>query len=208
MSLPVVPVSLPLEREFEAWLVRGIEDYFREVGVPATILAVSPHLERHWPADESLAVGGKVVGLQVKRPRAASSPQADVSWNLSNPPHQRDYIKARPELLYALPAFRDAALRRAALYHFYFWRPGKWPRSNMSNNISAEWVRGLTHAWEWGGFVRRIMDCKIGAPLGGRTLFEYIGELQADMRRSAREFTTGEEGEPDALYVLHVPVPT
>ena len=62
-----VTYSTPLEREYEAWIVHGIEEYFKSFGEHVQIWAVSPSQEVHWPADESLLVGKKLIGLQMKK---------------------------------------------------------------------------------------------------------------------------------------------
>ena len=57
---------LPIEREFEAWIVRGIEDYFRSLWKRVFIAAVSPQIEVNWPADEAMWINRKLIGLQFK----------------------------------------------------------------------------------------------------------------------------------------------
>ncbi len=62
-----ISFSIPLEREYEAWIIRGIEEYFLSLGQRVSIWAVSPLDEVNWPADESMIVGKKLIGLQLKK---------------------------------------------------------------------------------------------------------------------------------------------
>ena len=75
-------ISKPQEREYEAWIVQGIEEYFERLGAAAyAIWAVSPHDEAHWPADEALAMGCKLVGLQFKQAKLADDkPDFDFDY--------------------------------------------------------------------------------------------------------------------------------
>src|SRR5687768_1404406 len=97
----------PLEREYEAWAVQGIEEYFRDLGLWAAVWAVSPRVEVTWPADEVLATGGKVVGLQFKQAKLAKKgiDFDSLNWTLAQPPAQFGRIQSRPEIYYCLPTF-------------------------------------------------------------------------------------------------------
>src|ERR1700728_4044398 len=64
----------PLEREYEGWVVRCIEDYFAAGRREPHVLALGQGPERCWNADELLNAEGKIVGLQFKR--AELVPQA------------------------------------------------------------------------------------------------------------------------------------
>lgn len=59
MNLLEVTLSTPLEREYEAWIIRGIEQYFFSLGERVLVWAVSPSNEVNWPADEALLIGTK-----------------------------------------------------------------------------------------------------------------------------------------------------
>ena len=64
--------GIPLEREYEGWIVEQIEQYFRAINRQVSIFAVSPKLESNYPADEVVAINSKLVGLQFKRPHMSS----------------------------------------------------------------------------------------------------------------------------------------
>lgn len=49
--------TYPLEREYEAWTIHGIEKYLRMRGLSHVVHAVSPHIEATWPADSKLYIG-------------------------------------------------------------------------------------------------------------------------------------------------------
>jgi hypothetical protein len=56
-----------LEREYEAWIVREIEDYLNRANLKYFTWAVSPKEELTYPADECVFFNGKIIGLQFKK---------------------------------------------------------------------------------------------------------------------------------------------
>src|SRR4051794_16800735 len=86
----------PLEREYEGWVVRGIEDYFASVEIGAQVFALG-WLERRWKADEVVKIPGKIVGLQFKRADLRPNTQIgqqgpqDVYWDLAKTKGQLDW---------------------------------------------------------------------------------------------------------------------
>ena len=125
-------ISTPLEREYEAWIIRGIDECYRSMGEHISVWAVSPMDEINWPADEALLIGKKLIGLQMKkvtykcdgtRPRAFGR----LNWTFHNPPGQFDLVLKFPEIYFCLPTFINRDLKDQALSHCIFWRPGNPP---------------------------------------------------------------------------------
>lgn len=128
MTLPHIldtTFTRPLEREFESWIVRDIEDYFLSIGRRVFVWAVSPFLESIWPADEVLLLSGKLIGLQFKQAQLKSGLLAfdRITWSLKDPPGQYELLSRRNEIFYALPTFINRIWARTSLSHCLFWRP-------------------------------------------------------------------------------------
>jgi len=186
--------SDPLEREYEGWIVEGIERYFRRAGRFALVWAVSPLAESSWPADEYLHVEGKLIGLQMKRPHISplSGRPIDYSrlgWRLNNPPGQYGLVQAFPELFYCLPTFVNRRYRREALHHCIFWRPDdhSTEASTWYGNDNAKGLHGHIsihpNAYRWGQFLEAIQICKIGRKvLSSADIDSYIDKVIAGYR--------------------------
>jgi hypothetical protein len=183
--------SHPLEREYEAWLVHGIEDYFLRIDSQVAVFAISPTDEKTWPADEALTVDCKVVGLQIKRPKVSRpchpNDFSKLSWNLGNPPNQLARVLAHKEIHYVLPTFTNRTIRSQALHHTLFWRPSHgndfqvWYK-NDSPKVETSY-RDVSSAPRWGLFMESIVRCDTGIVLNnGASLSEYIRSLKTGSR--------------------------
>lgn len=181
----------PLEREYEGWVTREIEDYFVSVGRTLTVFAVRPTLEAEWPADEALFVNSKVVGLQLKRPylqkdapdpaalywrlgqRAGTPPKKDKRSKKKKQqsqegtvPSQFEMILASTTVVYCLPAFINRKYRRGSLSHCLFWHPSDietegWDHRPTNGEVKVEYD-SIKHAQRWGYFVEALARCDRG----------------------------------------------
>jgi hypothetical protein len=186
----VVSHSLPLEREFEAWIVRAIEDDLDCRNLTYFLTAVSPTDEKTWPADESLLAFNKLVGLQFKRPHLAASGGLSYSrlrWSLSQPPTQYPLVMKTPEVFYCLPTFVNRTLSRCSLQHALFWRPEPGPdREVWYDNPRAQTAyKRVCDAFRWGRFVEGVLECTIGTAMEeGFSFREYLDGV---VRRAERD---------------------
>jgi hypothetical protein len=203
--------SHPLEREYEAWLVHGIEDYFLRIGAQAAVFAVSPTDEKTWPADEALTVDCKVIGLQIKRPTVSRpchpNDFSKLSWNLANPPYQLARVLAHKEIHYVLPTFTNRTIRSQSLHHTLFWRPSHgddfqvWYKNNGPKVKTSH--SDVSSAPRWGLFVESIVRCDTGIVLNiGASLSEYIRSLKKGSRE--RNVDTDESADSIALMLLPI----
>lgn len=110
----------PMEREFEAWIVREIEDYYLAIGLKACVHAVS--YEKTVPADEMVKAYDKIFGLQFKRSKYDKKNKS-VYWELNTRSDQMSRVKACKYIYYALPCFFNRDFARVSLSHVLFWRP-------------------------------------------------------------------------------------
>lgn len=176
--------SLPLEREFEAWIVHGLESYFACAGIAADVFAVSPKDERTWPADQVVHVDSKIIGLQIKRPKISGpcvpNNYSRLSWSLSQPPSQLARVLARPEIHYVLPTFINRRAKANAIHHCLFWRPANnadtqvWYENNKAKTYKCE-----LNAPRWGLFLESVLRCDVGLKAAaGFSLSEYIDSLR------------------------------
>lgn len=156
----------PLEREFEAWIVQGIERYFSDLGVAFAIWAVSPDIEAIWPADEKLLVGCKIVGLQFKQAKLAAGTLGfdRLKWTLHNPTGQFALVQSTPEIYYCLPTFVNRAARSHALDHCLFWRPEAATNYNVwyDNPAAHTPYKRVRDAMRWGHFMEALLSCTVG----------------------------------------------
>jgi hypothetical protein len=204
--------GVPLEREFEAWITRELQDAFDLLGQGVEIWAVSPATEKVWPADAVLHFPGKVMGLQFKRPHLATSQSfphlpdySRLHWQLAQPPGQFPLVRARDEIFYCLPTFVNRRLYRSALHHSLFWRPGPPLDTNVwYANASARTAYNDVHTSpRWGLFVEQVLSCKVGRIIkDGEDLTAYLESLRATIR----EVANGEEETP-GLRLLYLTMP-
>jgi len=167
MSHPLsVTLGLPLEREYEAWIVRAIQDDLVARGLSAAIIAVSPFDEVDWPADSEIRAYDKLVGLQFKRPKVSATPSlyCHLHWSLHQPRGQYGLVQRFPEIFYCLPTFLDRRLSTVPLHHTLFWRPSSssglqvWydnPRAHSPHNKVSDAPR-------WGRFFESLVACDVG----------------------------------------------
>jgi len=222
--------SRPIEREYEAWIVAGIERYCRRIHADARIWAVSPQFERHWPADEKLHIDGKLVGLQFKRADlAAGDPDLSrVNWSLAKPTRQYAAVLAAPEVFYCLPTFINRNYRREALHHCLFWRPGKPDRIHHAWYANPHALTGhrdlgaSPDAVRWGRFVEGLQACVYGTPVRGAegvsecltritSVFQEHELVRRKKVRRPREKPRGDTYDFEIefvvpLYVVYVPL--
>ena len=190
-------ISNPIEREYEAWIMDAIDDYFFFARRQAALFAVSPSKEVEWPADEVIAVEGKLVGLQFKKPklsRAQGRPRYDFSrlyWSFHQPAGQHSLLLRHTEICYSLPTFINRNYRRNALHHCLFWRPTNptdlvaW-YDNPSHRVRTEY-RQLAGAPRWGLFSQNLLRCPVGRRLTREGLEEYLPALHSELREVAQE---------------------
>lgn len=214
MDFLLVHNNIPIEREFEAWVVRGIENYLERLGVAYSVFAVSPAEESTWPADEALQVGGKLVGFQVKRPNLASRAQivpndfSRLYWSFHQPPGQMGLVSAQPEIVFALPTFTNRSLRNQALDHCLFWSPPNdsdktaWYK-NTKKNVQTQY-NDLSTAPRWGKFAEGLFECTEGLVLGERSVSDYLAEVRETLLRHEREESA--EAKSFALYYFSLRV--
>lgn len=205
--------GIPLEREYEGWIVHRIEKYFRHIGKSVHVWAVSPTDEATWPADEAMIVGGKLFGLQFKQPKlgtyaAGTSPDfSRLKWILTSPPGQAALVASNPEIYYCLPTFTNREWRRESLHHALFWHPTS---SNLANPVDLNvWYENLStkvksknnnivrhpSCFRWGEFIERVLNCQL--PDGFERTTPAHTVLQR-IRRSYSEFMNIPKGErPD-----------
>ena len=203
--------SNPLEREFESWIVTGIEDYFESLGIAYSVFAVSPGSEKIWPADERLLVNSKVFGLQFKQAKLSGSSlpaPAQLQWSFHQPSGQFAQVIASPEIFYCLPTFINRDYRKQALHHCLFWRPD--PAKNdmnawYNNPRSRTPYAALETAPRWGLFVEQVFNCVIGRRVSSSTeLTNYIQELE-QFRRYSNEIAKSPDRQSDeGLYLVVV----
>ncbi len=159
-------LSVPIEREYEAWIIQGIENYLNSLGVRYEVWAVSPQDETVWPSDQSLFVHSKLIGLQMKQAKMASGPVSTdrLKWSLHQPAGQFELIQLHSEIFYCLPTFINRDLRHSALDHCLFWRP----RADRDYNVWFDNAAAKTpyksekNAMRWGAFYESIISCDSG----------------------------------------------
>ncbi|SHG71043.1 hypothetical protein SAMN05443144_1493 [Fodinibius roseus] len=190
-------ITVPIEREYERWIINGIENYFESLNVQYQNFAISPDLEKKYPADEFFFHHSfKLFGLQFKKAIKAKNKKEQtgincdrLKWELHNPSGQFNLIKNKSELFYCLPTFINRNYKKEALNHALFWRPDK------SNTDMATWYdnsgartsnKHLKNEMRWGLFAEKLMCCDIGIrhefdinnPEGPATfLNNYINQL-------------------------------
>ena len=201
----------PIEREFEAWIVAGIEQYFDSLGIAYSLFAVSPALEPVWPADERICTNGKVFGLQFKQAKLSGSSQplpAQLKWTLHSPAPQFNQVLATPEIYYCLPTFVNRDYRKQALEHCIFWRPDPLqPDKNAwyNNSNATTPYKLLESEARWGLFVERVLNCSVGRKISSYSeLASYISEVRHHRAISDVPADGDLPSEQEAVYVVVV----
>ena len=208
----------PLEREFEAWIVREIEDYFQEVGLSVLVWAVSPTFEKTWPADEVIGVTGKLIGLQFKQAQLTTGTLNfdRLKWSLREPKGQYELVQQRSEIFYALPTFINRTWARGSLNHCLFWRPptgvvdyNAWYANPGATTPHRELVRS-DGSMRWGELVESVARCHIGLRFDERFKpRDYVAELAAiAARAAATDIVRGDNDVTPSslLFLLYVPL--
>lgn len=216
-SLLTATYTKPLEREFEAWIIDGIERYGRDVDLAPQVWAVSPNFEVVWPADEVLVISGKVLGLQFKQAKMAPG-AVDLSrlkWSLAAPPQQYAKVQNSPEVYYCLPTFINRNFKREALQHCIFWRPpaGVADTQAWYDNPNAQTAHNSLandpSAMRWGRLIEQVQSCVVGRRVNSREEVDaYLAEVAESMGRS-ESIEDSDEIETDfspVMYVLYTPL--
>ncbi len=211
----------PLEREYEAWIVHGIEDCLKLLGYKHAIWAVSPNLEATWPADEVLKTPGKLVGLQFKQAKLGSGPISPdrLKWTLNKPPGQFELVQKNTEIFYCLPTFVNRDSRVRALDHCVFWRPDDTVDYNVwyDNPAAATPYKKVRDAMRWGHFLESLLYCQIGKRLDSATaMHSELASFYSKVRESLAAPREGQDNAPSrranaepgstdlALYLLFI----
>lgn len=204
MKLLDTYISIPLEREYEAWIVCEIESYFKAIGIVCDIWAISPKLEKTWPADEKFGFDGKVIGLQFKRPKLANLKKKNpivsydrLRWSLSTPKGQFQVILGTSDIYYCLPTFINREYRSNALDHCLFWHPNSKPKSfefwydnsSIKTSITNQLMSKSPDVMRWGHFVEQFSSCKIGTRVkAGNSISNYLAPIQRNIEDYANDF--------------------
>lgn len=174
----------PYEREYEGWILREIEDYFRELGLRFECMIVSTGAEKQTGLDAFMRLGGKYFGLQFKRPYLVKPRNSNngLRWEITHPQFSR--IEQRPAIFYALPSFVNRDLRRVSLSHVFFWRHNLKDGERLYLTTSQNYLyyfagadikkRDLdpsdplktakpTYGYRWGRFSEGLLSCTLGA---------------------------------------------
>jgi hypothetical protein len=214
-----VKYASPLEREYEAWIVAGIETYLKNVGLRYAIWAIGSSQEKVWPADEKLSVGSKIVGLQFKRAKLATSGAVGkdrLKWTFDQPAGQLALVSSTPEIFYCLPTFINRDLRSEALHHCLFWRPDPSDLNANAwydNSAARTPYKKLDDSMRWGLFFERLMYCDVGKKLcGGGDVDDLTAKITAFYQRDTllRALKSEHEGDlegENGTYVLVVERP-
>lgn len=213
-----ITFTKPIEREYEAWIVRGIEEYFLTLGYKVPIWAVSPTDEVNWPADESMIVGNKLIGLQIKKATYSSSCTASreyscLKWTLHQPPKQYGLVLKFPEIYYCLPTFINRNFKDQALAHCLFWRPepNMIDKNVWYNNPQARTpYNAISKADRWGKFIEDVINCTVGKKIKSISEAQgYVRNIQIQMREQDEQINDNyinEKGSKHYVYIIAVPI--
>lgn len=202
-----VKISLPLEREYESWIATGIEDYFNGLGIPSKVWAISPFVEKNWPADLGLGFPSKLIGLQVKRPLISSSLSASLKisfdrilWDLAKPAGQSALLASMPEIYYCFPCFLNREYKKVALDHSIFWRPNlPIPNRVWYENPMAHKNPTIADNMRWGRFVEQVMSCKAGyLAVNDGMISEFFDRFRSAANENSRIALSEDGGQESA----------
>lgn len=217
-----IKFSNPLEREYEAWIIQGIENYFNSLGQKIAIWAVSPSDEVNWPADEHLVVGKKLIGLQLKkvtyqddgiRPKTFGR----LNWTFHNPKGQFDLVMKFPEIFYCLPTFINRDYKNQAIHHCLFWRPNISVKHNQNawyDNPNAKTpFKSISNAPRWGYFIEQIVNCSVGKKINSindaKLYINSIREFMKDSNNENRSENSSVDSKPtyveDDVFIFALP---
>jgi hypothetical protein len=207
--------SFPLEREFEGWITWKMLDYFEGANQSVQLCTVSQNDEADWPSDELLWYGGKIIGLQFKRPDLAPllnnqqfSQYNRLRWLLGADPDQFNLIKRCPEIFYCLPTFVNRNWRKDSLEHCIFWRPTRQMKPTVvwyENGQVLTWngrIDRHRNTFRWGGLIERIQNCEFGYKVEeGETAGQYLDALRGLISDVG---VTDQPSQREPLYLLNV----
>jgi len=210
MSHPLHPLQTPpLEREFESWITREIQNDLDRRRIHSDIYAVSPFEEASWPADLHLGIRDKIVGLQFKRPYVdppTARSYSRLKWSLASPAGQVAAVVLTPEIFYCLPTFINREWFRYALHHCLFWRPDL-------PSISQVWYRNPAASVScfssprWGLFLEDILSCQIGRVVAQPTdIVEFMHNFRNRLLSGEDARTPREPAQYLGLYLIHLGV--
>lgn len=200
----------PLEREYEAWVIRCIEEYLMALGRHYRVYACDIALERAIGADEKLDLDSKIIGIQFKRallsPVRQNQQQIDFSnlfWRLTDQGNQFTTIRNNNFVAYGLPTFINRNYRFNALHHCLFFKPRKkeatpgdyWychtPPQDLQHNLNF-----CRSSWRWGEFWEIINSCDFGTRDSSK---KVISNLMEEFKTSKLE---GKDPEPIYLFEI------
>ena len=204
---------LPLEREHEAWVIRGIEDYARATGLKCRTFAVSQTEEDAWGADEVIGFRAKVFGLQFKRPYVTGN---GIFWEISPSSNQFLNVCNNEEIFYALPSFVNRELKYQALHHCIFWRPcikcsGATVRGEEQLCLRRKIRQYRRHIrgqkMRWGDLAEKLFECTAGKRIDqGTNVSSVLAEIQQRLRPDERESLISGNG--DTLFLVAIELPS
>ncbi|MBG0761949.1 hypothetical protein BOO22_21390 [Vibrio cidicii] len=176
--------SVPMEREYEGWIVAEIESYFEALGIKCSIWAVGVQAEKYWPADEQLLANGAFIGLQMKKAELSSGKVKKLKWSFSQPSQQLADILKFDDIYYCLPTFINRDVKKVCLHHCIFWRPKTAQRKtgwyyNLSARVASSYRRMFTKM-RWGLFSELLIEGHIGKKFSSsKQANEYLSEVVA-----------------------------
>lgn len=216
---------IPLEREFEAWIISNIERYFETNGIKYYIRALMPKEEKKIGADELMFFSNsyKVVALQFKRPyvNIENPTWESLYWNLFNQSNQFTKVAKIPSLYYCLPAFTNRNYRKEALSHCFFWKPNKNEKDGkyylkQGSDESHSKNNYIKNPMKWVQFIKEILECRIGCKLDSETklkrkikincLLEYFSESENSTKNPSIENDLNYENKDSAIYLIAIEV--
>lgn len=226
-------ITLPLEREFEGWIMWQLQDYLQLAGIRSSVWAISPRVESTWPADEAVVLSGKIIGLQFKRPELANPLQGvqvphfnRLHWNVGADRAQFALVKKSDEIFYCLPTFTNRDRRHESLHHCLFWRP-----TNKMGPVPIWYANPQVPGWSgsiekhysslrWGAFFERLQQCEIGYRLPSGVVGNFNERLReqvggalgrpSDERQSKSLVPKSEDGTTaqELLWLLSIEMET
>ncbi len=207
-------LGLPLEREYEAWIVEEIELYFAGLGCSVDTWAVSPRDEKTWPADHALKKGTKLLGLQFKRPHVSAPAFSKLSWRLDQPPGQVKGVYHTPEIVYCLPTFAHRDWRHQCLHHCIFWRPTSashgsiWYANAAAPKSPDSKLIDHPNATRWGVIAEGLMRCTSGKLLDGSAR-QYVKSIHEAFGNADEGHGDDHDDEldPFTFYLFAIRVP-
>lgn len=199
--------SVPLEREYEAWIMAAIEIFLKERGLSCSTFAVSPFIEPMFPADEIVLYKGKLVGLQFKQPHLPTGTKPPISsdrlrWTFHSPKGQFSLVQSIDYIYYALPTFLDRRYANHALHHTLFWRPSTSDMNAWYDNPKAATPsKKIMNEMRWGLFFEGIVQCPIGTKVEENGL---LSQLFPELVTKISNITSDQNGSDAPIYFINI----